>query len=219
MNPLYPTIKVNGASLILHPYKAVYWKQLKTLLISDLHLGKAVHFRKEGIPMPRDAGNLDFDKLIALFLEFDPKRVIFLGDLFHSDYNPVWEEFGMLLSRFDDIQIDLVVGNHDILDRRDYELYEIGILEEPYELAPFLLSHHPMDLVPEPFFNLAGHIHPAVRLSGPARQNLRLPCFYFGKDKGLLPAFGALTGNATIHPVAGDRIYVIAEDEVIRVQA
>jgi DNA ligase-associated metallophosphoesterase len=214
---LTKTIRLRGTTLVLHPYRAIYWKERKTLLLADLHLGKAAHFRKAGIAMPRDAGIPNFDKLIALLLEFEPDRVIFMGDLFHSDYNPVWDEFGMLLARFDWLTIELVVGNHDILDTKAYEEYEIELREEPYELAPFLLSHHPMEVVPDPYYNLAGHIHPCVRLTGPARQGVRLPCFSFGQDQGLLPAFGVLTGGATINPLMGDRIYVIAEDQVVAV--
>ena len=43
---------------------------------------------------------------------------------------------------------------------------------------------------------LAGHLHPGVRLHGPGRQSVRLPCFAFGRNAALLPAFSEFTGTA-----------------------
>jgi hypothetical protein len=52
---------------------------------------------------------------------------------------------------------------------------------------------------------------------GKGRQAITLPCFYFGKQQGLLPAFGAFTGIARIRPKKNDRVYVIAENKVMAV--
>jgi hypothetical protein len=43
---------------------------------------------------------------------------------------------------------------------------------------------------------------------------MTLPCFYFGKDQGILPAFGSFTGMALIAPQKDDRIFVIAENKI-----
>ena len=83
---------IKGQTFHLHPLKAIYWEEQGALLIADLHLGKTRHFRREGFPVPQGAGDANYDKLINLFLHFEPKRVIYLGDLFHSDYNQEWEE-------------------------------------------------------------------------------------------------------------------------------
>jgi len=63
---------------------------------------------------------------------------------------------------------------------------------------------------------LAGHIHPAVRLSGDG-DSVRLPCFWFSPRVGVLPAFGAFTGSATVRPREGDQVFVIADGEIIAV--
>jgi metallophosphoesterase superfamily enzyme len=65
-------------------------------------------------------------------------------------------------------------------------------------------------------YALAGHIHPAVRLTS-GEESLRLPCFWFGARYGVLPAFGAFTGTAEIRPRRGDQVYVVAEQEVLKV--
>ncbi len=209
------TANVAGQQLFLHPWRAAYWVEGASLLLADLHLGKATHFRRAGIAVPAEVRNVNIDKLIGLLLEFAPERVLFLGDLFHSDYNQEWDEFCGLLVRFPAICFELVKGNHDILDDAAYAMANLVVHEAPLACLPFLFSHHPMEAVPESAYNLAGHIHPSVLLNGRARQRLKLPCFYFGERNGILPAFGAFTGTAPIRPKMGDRVYVVAEEVVM----
>ena len=208
---------IQGQTFILHPFKGIFWEEEQCMLIADLHLGKAAHFRKAGIPVPPGVSDANWDRLISLLFDFKPGRVLFLGDLFHSVYNQSCEDFEQIIHQFSQISFELVKGNHDILQDRFYESANLKVYENSYRLGPFLFTHHPLDEVPSGQYNLAGHIHPSVRLMGQARQTLRLPCFYFGANKGILPAFGAFTGMATIRPKKGDEIYVIAQDEVLRV--
>jgi hypothetical protein len=44
---------------------------------------------------------------------------------------------------------------------------------------------------------------------------MTLPCFYFGRDYGLLPAFGEFTGTAVIRPRVGESVFVLAGDEIV----
>src|SRR3984885_15395308 len=71
-------------NLLLLPQKAIYWQQEKALIAADVHLGKVGHFRKSGIAVPRDMEQSDLAVLSDLVDEFKPKKVLFLGDLFHS---------------------------------------------------------------------------------------------------------------------------------------
>ena len=72
-----------------------------------------------------------------------------------------------------------------------------------------------MNEVPETYYNLAGHVHPSIKLRGKARQSLRLPCFYFSDQNGLLPAFGKFTGTAIIRPKKTDQIFAPVSDSEI----
>ena len=216
---------IAGETLVLHPFKAVFWKEKRTLMIADLHLGKVAHFRKEGVPVPTDVSNENWDKLISLLVDYKPERVIFLGDLFHSRLNKEWDTFCDILKQFNDITFELVLGNHDILPDAVYEDAQLTIVQEPYLVAPFCLTHHPVTTTLSEdatfaegrYYNLAGHIHPCVYLKGGGRQRLRLPCFYFGPKGGILPAFGAFTGMATVQPEIGAQVFVIAEQSVLKV--
>ncbi|MEM9848515.1 MAG: metallophosphoesterase, partial [Bacteroidota bacterium] len=133
-----------------------------------------------------------------------------------STYNEVWEELQDLMQQFSSIRFVLVKGNHDILHQQRYEETAMEVVDELFEM-PFWLTHHPQEAVKDGFYNLAGHIHPSVHLKGVGRQSLRLPCFYFGTQRAILPAFGAFTGMAKVQAHEGDRVFVIVEDKVVEV--
>jgi metallophosphoesterase superfamily enzyme len=58
-------------------------------------------------------------------------------------------------------------------------------------------------------------VHPAVKLRGNGGQKLTLPCFYFGKIQGLLPAFGTFTGKSIIRTEEESRVFVVTPESVI----
>ncbi len=208
-----------GELLHLHPSRALYWHRENLLIISDLHLGKATHFRKHGIPMPRELSDVNWDKLISLLLDFQPQRVVFLGDLFHSDWNEEWNDFCHLTAQFSQVRFELVPGNHDILFTEHYISARLFLHPPVLTIEPFIFSHHPLAVIPAHYYNLCGHLHPSVCLRGNGRQKLRLPCFYFSENQGILPAFGAFTGTAEIQPKKDDQIFVIAEDQVFNLSS
>ena len=210
-------IVIAGQELDLLPQKGIFWAEREILLLADLHFGKINHFRKAGIPVPEMANQKNSAVLIDLFRKLEPKRVIFLGDLFHSHYNPEWEVLGQIIEHFPAINFELVRGNHDILSMHQYQKHNIRVYQEILTISPFVLSHHPLDEVPEGQFNLAGHIHPGVKLRGKGRQAVTLPCYYFTEKQGLVPAFGAFTGLYKLNPRKEDKVYIVVEDRVFQV--
>jgi DNA ligase-associated metallophosphoesterase len=203
--------------LELLPHKAVLWKEKKLLFIADLHLGKINHFRKSGIPVPTKANDRNLELLIDLLTTTTPERVICLGDLFHSHYNPEWEVFGELIKHFRNMSFELVLGNHDIMSRIQYNRKGIT-LHDVLRIGPFIFTHHPLEAIERECYNIAGHVHPGVNLRGKGKQSITLPCFYFGECSALLPAFGMFTGLAKIYPKRGDKVFVIVEDRIIEME-
>ena len=207
---------VAGEKLELHPLKAVYWPSQDCLIISDLHLGKAKHFVKAGIALPaRALESKNIDRLQRLTEFYRPKKIILLGDLFHSSYNTAWEQFCKYTRDYPNVEFVLVEGNHDLLDRENYEAARLK-LRLKYAVGPFIFTHEPIE-GKHKLYNLSGHIHPGVRMQGAAKQTARFPCFFFGKIAGLLPAFGAFTGLMTLSPKKKDQVFIVAEEEVIAV--
>lgn len=206
-------IEILGQDFLLIPEKAMYWEQQDTLLIADLHFGKITHFRKAGIAVPDGAAFKNFNKLQSLLNAYPSKKVIFLGDLFHSNLNSEWLAFKNLLKNNPGVSFQLITGNHDILHTSSYSNTGLTVHQQVLKIGPIILSHEPLD--DTELYNLCGHIHPGVRIAGAARQSMRLPCFYFGKKNGILPAFGEFTGLHIINPKKGDRVYMIVGNEVI----
>ena len=48
-------IELEGEKIALLPERALYWPAQHTLIVADLHWGKAGHFRKNGIAIPAQA--------------------------------------------------------------------------------------------------------------------------------------------------------------------
>jgi len=211
----YTELNFGGEQVLLLPEKALWLPGLKSLVIADVHWGKIDHFRKAGIPVPVKGNDKNAETLILIINQFKPQRVIFLGDLFHSVYNDGWETFGQIRNAFVHCSFELVIGNHDILSNRQYERHKIQLHEENLRLNDLLLTHEPLEEIPEGVFNIAGHVHPGAHLRGTAKQSVILPCFYFKSNQCILPAFGAFTGLATVQPNRGDKIFVVANKNVI----
>ncbi len=201
---------------VLDARKAVYWPAQAMLIVSDWHLGKVSHFRKNGIGVPshlRFKGMIDFDSLMK---DYRPQQVVFLGDLFHSDYNLEWEEFGRFISGFEGVDFTLVEGNHDILHPAQYAKFGITVKRGIWKVGNVVFSHEPLEDEFEGY-NLCGHIHPGVRMTGKGKQSIRLSCFHFTKQQGILPAFGEFTGKYVLKPKKSDRVFVCADKQVVEV--
>jgi|SRR6218665_135312 len=207
------TIVIQNQTFILHSTGAMFWKDKNTLLISDVHLGKVMHFRKHGVALPGNAVAKNFEQLNLVLDYFDPETVIFLGDLFHSKKNTEWGLFEKWVSETTS-KIILVAGNHDVIDPKHYQKLNIDIYSA-IVTDGFLLTHHPEER--ENFFNFSGHIHPAVKMRGVGRQSLKLPCFFKKPNQMILPAFGEFTGTYFMIPTEHDCVYALTKDEVILV--
>jgi metallophosphoesterase superfamily enzyme len=124
--------------------------------------------------------------------------------------------FGELVKHFVKISFELVLGNHDIMSEQQYIRKGIAV-HNTLRIAPFVFTHHPLEEADAEFYNLSGHLHPGVNMVGKARQSITLPCFYFGENMGLLPAFGTFTGMARIYPKKNDKVFVIVEEKIIEI--
>jgi len=217
-------IRVAGDDVVLHPSGAALLASHHTLLVADAHFGKAVSFRKLGVPVPSGTTGETLGALSAALRDTGAKRLVFLGDFLHSRRSHAGgtlAEIGQWREAHASLDITLVRGNHD--DRAGDPPPHLGIrvVDEPLALGRFALCHHPKPRAGA--YVLAGHWHPCISVSGRAFERLRLPCFWFGDDSGelpacavgVLPAFGSFTGMHRIEPRAGDRIFPIA-GEVVR---
>ncbi len=207
-------------TLQLLPQKALYWPREKTLFIADIHFGKVAAFRAAGLPLPPGSTTNALLRLDDCMAKTNATRIVFLGDFLHSRDARAMETFARFAAWRKlnaDLELVLVRGNHDAHAGDPPDEWMIRCINEGETIGPFCLAHHPdPDLRG---YVLAGHVHPAVRLQGRANDSLRLPCFWFGAYVCVLPAFGEFTGTYTVQPKSGDRVFVVAENQVIEMKA
>jgi DNA ligase-associated metallophosphoesterase len=208
------SVAIFEQSFILHSSGALFWEEEDMLMISDVHLGKVSHFRKFGSAVPQNAVQGNFLKLTEVVEFFQPSKIVFLGDLFHSSLNKEWLFFEAWMENVSS-EVILVEGNHDIISPLKYEALGVKLFPEII-LKNFLLTHHPEERLG--FFNFSGHIHPGVRINGLARQTLKLPCFFKSESQMILPAFGEFTGKHILRPSDGDEVYIVTREEVIQIK-
>jgi len=212
------TLAVGGHTLTLLPRKAAFLDDLSTLLVADAHIGKAVSFRKWGVPVPRGTTTETLSVLTALVESTGARRIVFLGDFLHSARSHAPSTLGAVArwrEKHAALELTLVRGNHD--DRAGDPPAQLGftVVDEPLVLGGLALCHHPKPR--DGLYVLAGHLHPCVTLGGRAYDTLRLPCFHFGPQVGVLPAFGSFTGMHPIGRTELDRVFVVADDRVVEV--
>jgi DNA ligase-associated metallophosphoesterase len=221
-------IRLAGEDIALHASGAVSLPSQRTVLVADAHFGKAVSFRRLGVPVPRGTTTETLDRLSALMADTDAQRIVFLGDFLHSarSHAPgTLAAIGNWREQHRDLELTLVRGNHDDRAGDPPTSLNIEVVDEPLALGPFALCHYPKAVAGA--YVLAGHWHPCISVKGRAFERLRLPCFWFGDDSGarpesavgVLPAFGAFTGMHRIEPRAGDRIFPVAGNVVRAIPA
>ncbi|MBK7038207.1 MAG: ligase-associated DNA damage response endonuclease PdeM [Bacteroidetes bacterium] len=211
-------LNLHNQTFLLSEHKALFWLEQKMLIIADAHFSKETHFRKNGVAIPAGILQNDLRRMETMIDTFDPDQILFLGDMFHSEENDGLNEFLNWRKTFSSLKITLVIGNHDILINEWYTHAKIDCIKSFLQIENIILSHDKMIMKDENNFNLYGHIHPGILLRGKAKQSLRLPCFWFSKNYGALPAFGRFTGSVSVRPNKEDQVFVIGDGKVFDLQ-
>jgi uncharacterized protein len=209
-------VDVRGEELLLLAERAAFRTRGATLLVADSHWGKAATFRAAGIPAPHGTTADGIARLDAMLDRARARRVLFLGDFLHAREGRApgtLEALRRWRANRRDVEMLVVRGNHD--RRAGDPPPELGIscVDAPVVEPPFVFAHHPG--VSDHGYVVSGHLHPGVDLIGLARQRERLPCFWLGPGGGVLPAFGDFTGLWPIAPAPGDRVFVVADGQVL----
>ncbi|WP_397447652.1 ligase-associated DNA damage response endonuclease PdeM [Polaribacter sp. R77954] len=209
-------IHCNQEVLTLTNQRVMYWKTQESLILSDLHIGKAAHFQKSGIPIPSSILEQDLERLAQLIHHFKTKKLIIVGDLFHAEYNKDLDEFKHWLFNFKDLKLILIKGNHDRLKQAIYDDFNIDVYQPSLELEAIQFVHDIVE-TQNNVFTISGHTHPGVLLKGKGRQRIKLPCFQVTKNQLILPAFSLFTGLNTKNAPKNCTNYGFTEDAIFEV--
>lgn len=208
--------------------------QPDALLVADVHLGKAQRYQALGQSVPGRvvAGTTarTVQRLQQALIHSAARRLVVLGDLVHgpqvaeavqalADMLVPWHERtgGTVL---------VIGGNHDRHASPDWAPLA-DRLGAAWQVLPedavvmergLALSH---EARPEPgaVASLGGHLHPCWEGRGPARDRLRLPCFWMREQAGVvcvtLPAFGDFTGMHPVPARPGHILWALTPDHTL----
>jgi len=212
------SIKISweDTSLELLPSRALFIPVTKELLICDIHLGKAEYFQQNGIPLTNNSDENNFARIKKIVKKYSPKKLIILGDLFHSKYSTD----KTLQKKVEDLpeilktNIELVLGNHDLgCTIKNIKIFDIR------KTKNIIFSHEPVNLADNQTLNICGHYHPKLYLKNKG-DKLSFRCFAMDQKKNtlFLPAFGDLTGG---YPCKKSfrKWAIVSEEEIIEIKS
>ncbi|TKK67277.1 ligase-associated DNA damage response endonuclease PdeM [Ilyomonas limi] len=211
---------IHNNTFWLSPQRCLYWEEAQALIVSDLHLGKTGHFRRQGIAVPQAVYKEDLQCLFSQIQYYKPKQLIIVGDLFHSKENRELDLFIRWRNDIPQVDVHLVKGNHDILKNEWYSNANIGISQEQLCIDQFIFTHEATAANctgNNQSYIFSGHIHPGVSIHGLGRQSLTFPCYFFGEWYAVLPAFSKFTGVKVMHKSKGDHVFAIVNQSVMKV--
>jgi uncharacterized protein len=214
-------LRLHGQTIHLLKERAAYWPEAETLIVADIHLGKAAAFRKHGLPIPEGDSQSDLERLTFLIERHGIRKLIIAGDLLHAASGKSLEIHAAVekwREQNRDLDVVLVSGNHDRSSGVIPDEWQIDVHPETLSELPFAFVHDPADIPSDPdLFYFCGHLHPAVSLAEGRMRSLKSACFWQTPHSMVLPGFGKFTGSKAIHPAATDAIYAITERSVVQV--
>ncbi|PRD55793.1 ligase-associated DNA damage response endonuclease PdeM [Sphingobacterium gobiense] len=212
MNIITQNISFSNTSLTLTNQRVLFWEKHHALILSDLHLGKAAHFRKNGIALPMQVSLQDLQRLEQLIQYFPVKQVIIVGDLIHAGTNAEVSLLQQSIVKFPHIKFVLIKGNHDRF--ADEKWNKMGIHEtyQDWHLDNIYFTHQASPLPNA--HTISGHVHPGIRLRMPTKRTITFPCFVVSTQQIILPAFSLFTGFDTKSTLVDAIRYAFHENDI-----
>lgn len=199
------TVTWHGLSLQLDLEGVLYWPEERLLVAADLHLEKGTSFASSAARLlpPYDSAQT-VARLERLIAHYQPQLVVALGDSFHDLRGAarldaeVAERIRKLSDQTDWIWIH---GNHDPKPPR--RLGGRGAVE--IAIGPLVFRHDADEERHNGGGEVIGHYHPVASVSTRGRS-FRRRCFAIGRNRLLLPAFGAYAGGLNVREAAIRRL-------------
>lgn len=188
------SISISGKSFVALASGALYWPAEDALIVADLHLEKGSSFARNGQMLPPYDTRATLTRLAGVLDKTPASTVVALGDSFHDA-----DATGRMSP--EDIEIMRVLqegrdwiwltGNHD----GAIPAHLGGVVRDEITVEGISLRHVPSNA--RVTHEIAGHLHPAAKLSRHG-HTIRRPCFVGNGRRLLLPSFGAFTGGLNV---------------------
>ena len=216
-------LTVSGKSFIGDYTGALFWPGERALIVADLHLEKASAAAERGRLLPPYDTRETLMKLAGVIDRFEPATVIALGDSLHDRRAAARlsdDDLHVLHMLQEDRAWIWVTGNHD----PEVAPKLGGEVCTELRLEGLTLRHEPKS--GRVTHEIAGHLHPAARVSMYG-HTIRRPCFVGNGRRLVVPAFGSFTGGLNILDQAfeplfstdGLQVHVLGEEGLYPVAA
>jgi uncharacterized protein len=197
-------------NVLLDGRLALFHQRQRWLAVADLHFGYELSQRAAGNLFPLWGMQTIETRLEELLRDYNPRRVIILGDLVHD--GTAQSEAIRLLKRLSlRCQVVLIAGNHD------RELGDTVELAESWQTKRFYFHHGHCPIRGCDRIQIVGHHHPAGTVRDGAGLRLKLPALVQQKNCWILPAFSPWAAGTEWPRDQQNRIWLCSPQRILRV--
>jgi putative SbcD/Mre11-related phosphoesterase len=175
--------------------------------VADLHFGYELSQRAAGRLVPLWGMASISERLLQLVNEYEPRRLIILGDLVHDRTSaPEAAKFLRELAVF--CEPIVVAGNHDRQLRGQIEMVE------SWQTERFFFHHGHCESEAADLIQIIGHHHPASVITDGAGLRLKCPAFVQQSNCWIMPAFSPWAGGTRWTADTSSRIWLCTPERV-----
>ncbi len=217
--------------------RCLFWKEEKTLIVGDLHLGYEGYLNERGWSFPKTQMEETLDVFARILKKVGKlKKIILLGDVKHyvsGILNSEFSDFRDIMALFDKYllkngEVIITKGNHDGILEQVVEKYGNVRLVDFLIVKDVLFFHgHSRQFGKVEVYDkkiklvVVGHFHPAVVIKDrKGSKKERYKCFLYGKLKQLkneviiVPSFFPLVEGTDVSSGLLNGVYDINNFEV-----
>ena len=187
-------VGVMGVVLEAFPEGALWWADMRMLVVADLHLEKGSSFARRGQMVPPYDTFETMSRLARLISRLQPRTVVALGDSFHDPDGADRLTEGsraMLQGLQAGREWIWIAGNHD----PDKPAGLDGMAVTELAVGTLTFRHEPS--AGRSDGEIAGHLHPSARVYGRGKS-VRRRCFAGDGYRLVVPALGAYSGGLDV---------------------
>ncbi|MHB8530566.1 MAG: ligase-associated DNA damage response endonuclease PdeM [Caulobacteraceae bacterium] len=189
-------LRLEVAGVVVHcrPSGALWLESERALVAADLHFEKGSAYAARGQLLPPYDTGETLSRLEGEIAALRPRLVVLLGDSFHdrdAASRLAAKDAARIAALAAGRRLVWILGNHD----RAGPVGLPGEAASTMALGGLALVHEP--LAGRSAGELAGHLHPCVKVRGPA-ASVRRRCFATDGERMVLPAFGAYAGGLNV---------------------
>lgn len=198
--------------ILLDGRLALFHQTERWLAVADLHFGYELSQRAAGRLVPMWGMASISDRLTTLMNEYEPRRLIILGDLVH-DKSAAREAAQLLRDLATRCEVVVVMGNHD------RQLGGYMEMLESWETDGFHFHHGHCAEEASDRIQIIGHHHPAAVITDGAGLRLKCPAFVQQSTCWIMPAFSPWASGVQWTPDESSRVWLCTEDRVFPLPA